>query len=194
MSPEQRKRLSKLLSLLLRHDPARAGLRLDEEGAVCLADLLAALRLQRGWEQVTEAQIQEVVAASDKQRFEIIGEKIRARYGHSVSQTVTYPEIRPPGILYHGTSPKALPSIRTHGLKPMQRQYVHLSTQIDQARQVGRRHAPDPVVLTVRGQEAWEAGVKFYQPEERIYLSTAIPPAFIDLPGGEGPHNGSDDP
>lgn len=188
MSPEQRKRLSKLLSLVLRHDPERLRLRLDEEGAVSLADLLTALRRQRGWEQVTEAQIREVVASSDKQRFEIIGDRMRARYGHSAAQTVSYPEVRPPEILYHGTSPKALPSIRTHGLRPMRRQYVHLSTQIDQARLVGRRHAPDPVILTVRARAACEAGVKFYQPEERLYLSTAIPPAFIDRPVEQGQH------
>jgi putative RNA 2'-phosphotransferase len=180
MTPEQHKRLSKFLSLVLRHEPERLGLHLDDEGAVLLADLLAAVHRKHGWEQVTEAQIREVVASSEKQRFEITGDRIRARYGHSVPQTVTYPEVQPPEILYHGTSPKVLPAIRTAGLQPMGRQYVHLSTQIDQARLVGRRHAPDPVVLSVRARAAEEAGVRFYQPEERLFLSTPIPPAFID--------------
>jgi putative RNA 2'-phosphotransferase len=61
----------------------------------------------------------------------------------------------------------------------MKRQYVHLSTEIEQAIAVGKRHAREPVVLVVRAKEAWRMGVKFYQPEARIYLSTAIPPEFV---------------
>jgi putative RNA 2'-phosphotransferase len=182
--------MSKFLSLVLRHEPDRHGLRLDQDGAVPLEDLLAAVRRQRGWEQVTAEQIRQVVARSDKQRFEIVGEKIRARYGHSVPEAVTYAEVQPPAILYHGTSPKALPAIRASGLQPMRRQYVHLSTRTDQARMVGRRHAPDPVVLVVRAQQAWEAGVKFYQPEDRLYLSASIPPEFIQFPE-EPPRDGA---
>ena len=51
MTLEQRKRLSKFLSLVLRHEPHRLALRLDDEGSVLLADLLAAIRQKRGWEQ-----------------------------------------------------------------------------------------------------------------------------------------------
>lgn len=182
LSTAQRRCLSKFISLILRHEPERFGLVLDEQGAVPMPDLLAVLRGQRGWEQVTEDQVREVVATSDKQRFEICGEKIRARYGHSVPQRVVYPEIEPPELLYHGTAPHALSAIRVHGLQPMQRQYVHLSTEVEQARAVGRRHAPHPVVLTVRAREAWRAGVRFFRPEERLYLSMTIPPDFIQFP------------
>jgi putative RNA 2'-phosphotransferase len=174
--------LSKLLSLILRHAPERFGLRLDEHGRVPIEELLAALRQQRGWERIGEAEIQEVVATSDKQRFEIEDGRIRARYGHSTPGRIAYPETEPPEILYHGTAPRSLPSIRSQGLQSMNRQYVHLSTTVDQALQVGRRHAPDPVVLIVRARTAWQAGVKFYRPEERLYLAEAIPPAFVSQP------------
>jgi putative RNA 2'-phosphotransferase len=179
VSPHDRRRLSKFLSLVLRHEPERFGLRLDEQGSVPLADLLSAMRRHREWQAVTEEQIREVVLTSDKQRFEIFGDRIRARYGHSVEQRVSYPEVEPPDLLYHGTSPRSLPSIRTEGLHPMKRQYVHLSTDPEQARAVGQRHAPEPVVLSVRARDAWQAGVQFYQPEERLYLAEAIPAAFI---------------
>jgi putative RNA 2'-phosphotransferase len=171
--------LSKLLSLILRHQPASFGLTLDEQGFVSLADLLAAVRRQRGWGGVTVEQIQDVVTTSDKQRFEIEGERIRARYGHSVPERRTYPEVEPLEILYHGTSPRSLPAIRSDGLRAMRRQYVHLSTEPEQARVVGRRHSPDPVVLIVRAREAWNAGVKFHCPEERLYLAEAVPAEFV---------------
>jgi RNA:NAD 2'-phosphotransferase (TPT1/KptA family) len=102
------RQLSKFLSLILRHQPGRFGLELDADGFVGLADVLAAVRRERGWGGVTEAEVREVVASSDKQRFEIVGERIRARYGHSVPRAVAYPEVEPPAILYHGTSPGSL--------------------------------------------------------------------------------------
>jgi putative RNA 2'-phosphotransferase len=180
LSPQRSTQLSKLLSLILRHQPAKFGLSLDEEGFVPFADLLAAVRRQRGWGAVTEAQIRDVVATSDKQRFEIQGEQIRARYGHSVAGRLEYPAVEPPEILYHGTSPRSLAAIRVEGLRSMRRQYVHLSVDVAQARAVGRRHSPEPVVLTVRAREAWQAGVKFYQPEARLFLAGAVPPTFIE--------------
>jgi putative RNA 2'-phosphotransferase len=179
VSPHDRCRLSKFLSLVLRHEPERFGLRLDDHGSVPMADLLSALHRRREWHGTTEAQIREVVTTSDQQRFEIVGDRIRARYGHSVEQRVTYPEVEPPDLLYHGTSPHSLPSIRTEGLRSMKRQYVHLSTDPEQARAVGRRHSREPVILAVRARDAWRAGVRFYQPEERLYLAEAIPAAFI---------------
>ena len=182
LAPHERVRLSKLLSLMLRHEPEKFGLHLDDAGFVELTPLLTVLRQRKEWRHYTEEHVHEVVTTSDKQRFEISGGKIRARYGHSVAQKITHPEVEPPEILYHGTAPGVLPSIRARGLQPMRRQYVHLSTEVNQAVLVGKRHSPKPVVLTVRARDAWGAGVKFYQPEARIYLSTAIPPEFITIP------------
>jgi putative RNA 2'-phosphotransferase len=194
LSEDRRKRLSKFLSLILRHEPERFGLRLDADGSVPLAELLAVVRRERGWEQVTEEQIRAVVSTSDKQRFEITGANIRARYGHSVPQRITYPEVEPPEILYHGTSPQSLPAIRAEGLNSMQRQYVHLSTSPGQAWEVGRRHSPEPVVLVVRARDAWQAGVRFFQPEERLYLSPAIPAEFIEAEKEKSRGAGEHDP
>lgn len=179
LTPQQHKELSKFLSLVLRHEPQKLALTLGEEGFVPLAELLAAMQRTHRWERVTEAQVREVVAQSDKQRFEIIGENIRARYGHSVEESITYPEVEPPEILYHGTSPGAIIAIPREGLRPMKRQYVHLSTYVAQAEMVGRRHSPKPIVLSVYAKQAYEAGVRFYQPEPRLFLSTEIPPDFL---------------
>lgn len=180
LSHQQQVQLSKLMSFILRHQPEKFGLKLDDNGFVPLSDLLAAVRRERGWEEATEEHVREVVATSDKQRFEIVGEKIRARYGHSVPQRVTYSEVEPPEVLYHGTPRRSLPNIRAKGLQPMKRQYVHLSTDVEPARIVGRRRDAKPVVLVVRARAAWQSGVKFFHPEERLYLSTAIPPEFIE--------------
>lgn len=70
-------RISKRLSYVLRHNPSSAGLTLDANGWVAVADLLEALGL-------TRAQLDEVVSRNDKQRFMIMGDRIRASQGHSV--------------------------------------------------------------------------------------------------------------
>jgi putative RNA 2'-phosphotransferase len=182
MNPRQ---LSKFLSLVLRHQPRELGLTLDPDGFVPLSQLLAAMQAKQ-W-KVTEADIREVVDTSDKQRFEIVEDnpveaRIRARYGHSVAEEITYPEVTPPEILYHGTSPESLIGIRRQGLRAMRRQYVHLSTEEEQAKSVGRRHHRTPVILVIRARAAADAGVAFYRPESRLYLARAIPPEFIELP------------
>src|SRR5579872_3646247 len=98
-------RLSKFLSLVLRHQPELLGLELDASGYVAFQELLAAMRNRSEWKDVTEEVILEVVSASDKQRFEVRDSLIRARYGHSVAEQITHPEAEPPEILYHGTAP-----------------------------------------------------------------------------------------
>ena len=182
LSPERHKQLSKFMSLVLRHEPEKIGVVLGDEGFVPLDAFITALTARGAYQWVTEAHIREVVEMSDKQRFEIANGQIRARYGHSVEETVTYPEIEPPAVLYHGTTPQAAALIRQSGLQSMQRQYVHLSSTTDQAVVVARRRTSRPVILTVRARDAWQAGVKFFNPEPRLYLATAIPPEYITAP------------
>ncbi|WP_259391463.1 RNA 2'-phosphotransferase [Paenibacillus sp. 1011MAR3C5] len=65
--------------------------------------LLASIQAQPKWGWVGNEHIELVVRQSDKQRFEIINGRIRARYGHSHDR-VNYSPAEPPAILYHGTN------------------------------------------------------------------------------------------
>lgn len=180
LNEQQEKRLSKLLALMLRHEPEQFGLTLDQNGFAPLNDVLRAVQTRKKWGATTLADIRYVVRNSDKQRYEIAEDKIRARYGHSVTEKIEHEPIEPPQILYHGTSPNALDSIKTDGLCSMKRQYVHLSIEPEQAHMVGARHHPHPIILQVRAHEAWQNGVKFYQPEARLFLADEVPPEFIE--------------
>jgi putative RNA 2'-phosphotransferase len=177
-------KLSKLMSYALRHNPGELGLTLDAEGWVKLADLVKAISARSRWRWVQEEHIREIVARSDKQRFEIKDSRIRARYGHSRAARPTYRPVEPPPILYHGTPRRNLRAIRRHGLKAMSRQYVHLSTTPEMAHQVGRRRDQNPAMLLIRAGEAHAAGVKFGTPSgdpDDIYLVEAVPPEFIEF-------------
>jgi putative RNA 2'-phosphotransferase len=112
-------------------------------------------------------------------RFEVKGSRIRARYGHSVTQPIHYDRCTPPPVLYHGTSGHRLPSIYQEGLKPMERQYVHLSLERKTAVRIGARHDEYPTVVTINARDAHVAGVEFYQADEAVYLAKFIPPEFL---------------
>ncbi len=121
------------MSFALRHDPANFKLELDEDGWVDLGALVVAIAARPKWNWVRTEHIRHVVGTSNKRRFEIKGQAIRARYGHSRAARPTYRPVEPPPVLYHGTPRCNLPAIRRHGLKAMSLQYVHLSATTEMA-------------------------------------------------------------
>lgn len=181
-SPHERgDRLSRFLALILRHRPESAGVTLDSSGFVDIDALARGLAAQPGWSSVTAETIR-ALAEQDSRRYEIAGDRIRARYGHSVPIETLGAAVVPPEWLYHGTSPDALDAIRTEGLRPEDRQFVHLSATRQDALAVGQRHSPHAVVITVLARRASEAGIAFYQASSGIYLTRAVPPQYISLP------------
>jgi putative RNA 2'-phosphotransferase len=178
-----RLQLSKTLSHALRHAPDQYGLQLDPEGWVTVEDMLAALAARRpAWRHLRETDLIEVNESVDKRRFEIVDGRVRALYGHSIKKEKSREPAAPPDVLFHGTSHAALDGIRRDGLKPMRRQYVHLSIDRDTAERVGRRKGGTTVVLPVDAKAAQHHGVSFYRGNEDIWLSDPIPARFITLP------------
>lgn len=171
--------LSKTVSHALRHEPWIYELELDEAGWVPVDALLRALHDLRRWRDVTREDVERMVATSDKRRYEIDGDRIRARYGHSVPGRIVLVAAVPPDVLFHGTSPRAWESIRVRGLVPMGRQYVHLSADVGTAVQVGRRKSDEPVILRVRAGEAGRHGVQFWRGNDMTWLADAVPPQYL---------------
>jgi len=173
-------RLSRFLSYVLRHHPEEAGLELDERGAADLDALVEALRGQRGFAEVTREQIEALVASEPaNRRFEIRENRIRARYGHSLAQPIQYEPAEPPELLFHGTTPEEAEKILGEGLKPGERQRVHLSIDMPAAREVGRRRCETPVILQIDTASARKGDVAFYRGGSAVWLSDAIPPECI---------------
>lgn len=172
--------LSKTISHALRHAPWVYELELDDEGWTPLDALLSALGERRDvWDGLTVPDIAAMIAASDKQRFEIDGGRIRAMYGHSLDGKLHRTAAAPPEILLHGTSPKAAGLILQSGLKPMGRQYVHLSADRETAVLVGRRKSHDPVILEILSAAAAAAGHAFYLGNQNVWLADTVAPEFI---------------
>lgn len=174
-------RISKFLSLVLRHRPKRINIQLDEQGWVSVDELLTAMR-KHAFPLSLEI-LREVVASNDKQRFAFSedGTLIRASQGHSVKIDLAYQPLQPPEILFHGTARKFLPSIRQHGLIKKSRHHVHLSPDRETARRVGSRHGT-PVILEVQAGEMHRAGIAFFQSENGVWLVAAVAVAYLDIP------------
>lgn len=166
--------LSKFMTKLLRHTPEAFGLRLDPEDGSCdLEDLLRVLRSEPRWKAVTLAEVEQVVRHCEKQRFELADGRIRAWYGHS-RMKVSYPEQAPPQVLYHGTNEQAAPIILLEGLRPMGRQYVHLSEGLHFAALAGKRRGR-LVLLRIDTEQARWQGVKFYYAGNEVWLADGVP-------------------
>ena len=171
--------LSKEISYALRHAPWEYELEMDENGGVPLEQLLSSLHLISKWENITEKDLIEMIEKSEKKRHEIYDGKIRAFYGHSIAKQIVKEEKIPPEFLYHGTARRFLNSIAESGLLPKNRQYVHLSQDIETAVKVGKRHDNKPCILIIDSLKAWNDGIKFYYGNEKIWLSDIIPYKYI---------------
>ncbi|AFK21703.1 RNA 2'-phosphotransferase [Pyrococcus sp. ST04] len=174
---KDRVRVSKLMAYILRHGPWDFGLNPDEEGFVEIKDLVNALRTHYPW--VTEDFVREIVQKDEKGRYEIRGSKIRARYGHSYPVLLNHEEDRESKVLYHGTLRRNLKSILREGLKPMKRQFVHLSTTYDDAYLTGRRHGSDVVVLLIDAECLRRKGYQVYKAGRRVRIVRHVPPECI---------------
>ena len=174
-------RTSKFLSLILRHDPERVGLKLGEAGWVGVDELLQAVNANGV--TLTLEQLQHIVATSDKKRYAFSedGQRIRASQGHSVEVDLQYPPQTPPEILYHGTATRFLEGIRKDGLQRMARHDVHLSAETKVTLQVGGRHGK-PVLLTIRAGDMHRAGFVFRRSANGVWLVDHVPPQFIEFP------------
>ncbi len=172
--------LSRTVSRVLRHEPWLYELEPDEEGWVPVDALLEALRTKGPrWQTVEWADLVRVIEQSSKRRHEISRDRIRALYGHSIPGRIVRAEAVPPERLFHGTSPAAWTLISLEGLRPMGRQYVHLSGDEVTARQVGKRKSSTPVVLVVDAEEAHQAGIRFWRGNDVVWLAEQIPPRFL---------------
>ena len=179
MNEQEKKTISKFMSLVLRHNPAKAGLTLDGNGWADVDKLLAGLNRSRR-SPVTLDDLKEVVATNDKQRFSFNADytKIRANQGHSVKVDVELREAEPPDILYHGTAEKFMESIKAEGLKAKTRLYVHLSADEETAVKVGRRHGV-PRVLLIDAGKMYADGFKFYLSENGVWLTESVPAEYV---------------
>jgi putative RNA 2'-phosphotransferase len=174
-------RLSKFLSLVLRHKPDAIGLSLDDNGWANIDELIA--KANAAGTAFDGPALLHVVETSDKKRFSVSpdGLRIRAAQGHSVSVELGLVPREPPPVLYHGTATRFVEAILSQGLKPQSRQHVHLSLDEATALRVGERHGK-PYIFRVDALAMHARGFKFYLSENGVWLTDHVPAEFLVRP------------
>lgn len=178
MEPARLVRLSKYLSKHLRHAPERIGLTLAPGGWVEVSTLLVACA--KGGVAMTRAELEEVVAQNDKQRFSFdpSGQRLRANQGHTTEVDLQLAIAEPPAVLFHGTGARSVDAILSAGLLRMARHHVHLSADSETARRVGARHGR-PVVLVVDAARMRADGHTFSRSDNGVWLVDHVPPGYL---------------
>ncbi|CAB49081.1 RNA 2'-phosphotransferase [Pyrococcus abyssi] len=166
-------KVSKLMAYILRHDPWSFNLQPDEEGFVDLEEFVNAIRRVYPW--VTKEFILDIVERDEKERYEVKEGKIRARYGHSYPVILDHKEDKESKTLYHGTIRENLEGIMREGIKPMKRQFVHLSLNYEDAYNTGRRHGSNVVVLMIDADCLRKKGFKILKAGKKVRIVKYVP-------------------
>lgn len=172
--------ISKYMAMLLRHKPEKGNLKLDKEGYTDVESLLKAL-------DIDFDTLEQIVVNDSKQRYSFNKDKtrIRANQGHSVSNVhIHFKEYTPTKPLYHGTALKYKDGINKKGLISMNRQYVHLSQDIETAKSVGMRHAKNIgnlIIFEIDCKNMIKDGYKFFISDNNVVLTERVPKKYLKL-------------
>ena len=171
-------KLSKYMSLILRHKPDVIGITLDRHGWADVNELIAGISKKNTFNMEI---LEEIVRTDSKQRYSFNGDKtkIRANQGHSIPVNVELEKKEPPEFLYHGTGEKYVESIDKIGLVPKSRLYVHLSRDIDIAQTVGKRHG-NPVIYKVHSKKMYDNGYEFFLSVNGVWLTKRVPVEYLE--------------
>lgn len=175
------RQISKLMSLVLRHNPQKLNITLDKNGWTDVAILVAKIKMKH--HGFTLQELEYVVINNDKKRFAFNTDKtkIRANQGHSITTIdLELQSAVPPQFLYHGTVDKFMLPIKEMGLQKQSRQHVHLSRDRETAIKVGSRRGK-PIILSVRAGDMHNTGYVFYLSENGVWLTDHVPPEFIEF-------------
>lgn len=163
--------ISKTLSYLLRHGAVKENLPIDSKGYVAVDDLLRHRKLKSY--RTTVDDIRRVVETNNKRRFNLehIDNRlyICANQGHSIEITednlMLLKDTEIPLDLFHGTYNKNLELINKQGLKVMNRNHIHLTTNMDYIRKSCN------VLIYLDIERCLHDGIKFYKSLNDVYLT-----------------------
>jgi putative RNA 2'-phosphotransferase len=178
MNEKDQVKKGKFLSLVLRHNPDKIKIKLDEEGWTDVTVLLQ--QMKKFNREISFEELDYLVENNPKKRYSFNKDKskIRANQGHSVQVDLGLKSVSPPDVLFHGTADRFLESIREKGLVKMNRHHVHLSADEETASKVGKRHGR-LVMLKVDSKRMADEGFDFYLSENGVWLTDHVPSQFL---------------
>lgn len=174
---EKVEKLSRLMIGILRHFPEKFDLKMDENGWVDFEAFLKAVKRRFKW--ANRWIVKAIIYSDAKKRYELKGDKIRARYGHSIEVELKDMPEATEDVLYYGTSEEEAQRITEVGIKPVKQTFVHLSTTLEKSIEVAVLRTENPIVFEIDAKKARENGIRIIKANETIALAKEIPPQYI---------------
>lgn len=177
MNTKKLNNISRSMSFYLRHKPEELKITLNKNGFTDVNILIEKL-------EITTEELDWIVENNSKKRFEFNNDKtlIRASQGHSNNIDVNiedYKKVTNIDILYHGTSKDLEQKLRTEGISKMNRTHVHLSGNLETAKNVGNRKSKDVVILIINAKQMIEDNIDIFISNNGVYLTEFVEPKYI---------------
>jgi putative RNA 2'-phosphotransferase len=170
-------KISKFMSLVLRHEPQALGVTLDQNG---WTDFGVFAEKMKGKFGTSEADLRRLISTNPKQRFILENGRVRANQGHSLDVDLALEATMPPDVLFHGTTLSAWVSIKTQGLLKQDRQHVHLSKDVETAEIVAKRRKGPWIILAVDAK-TMHTTQQFFLSANAVWLVDNVPPEHIKI-------------
>jgi putative RNA 2'-phosphotransferase len=170
-------KISKFMSLVLRHEPQALGVTLDQNG---WTDFGVFAEKMNSKFDVSEAELKRLIATNPKQRFILENGRVRANQGHSLNVDLALEATTPPDVLFHGTTQSAWASIKTQGLLKQDRQHVHLSKDVETAEIVAKRRKGPWIILAVDAK-TMHTTQQFFLSANAVWLVESVPQEHIRI-------------
>ena len=174
-------RIGRMMALILRHQPERFGLTMDGRGWVDLDGFVQAIcdARQNYARWLRKQHIVALVETDEKGRYQIDGGMVRATYAHSVNVNLDdLPEAQV-DQLYFPVSEEEMDLVLEAGLRPSDRNKIHLSATPEKAYSAGRVHIADPLLLEIDVKKASDSGNFIFRAGKSVYITDAVEPEHL---------------
>ena len=174
-------RVGRMMAGILRHFPERFGLTMDGRGWVDLDAFVDSIQRSRPnmarW--LRREHIVALVETDEKGRYQIDGGMLRATYAHSIP--VNLDDLPEANVdkLYFPVVEEELDLVLENGLRPSDRNMIHLSATPDKAYSAGRVHIADPILLVVDVKAASDAGSFIFRAGKSVYVTESVDAKFL---------------
>lgn len=178
MSDYEVEKLGRTLAAILRH--GKFDLEMSPQGFVDMRDIVDSVRAATPRMKWLGSNHIEALALTDpKGRYQTVGHKVRATYGHTVKLDLRLPADDVPDFLYYPISPEVEEIIMETGIMPVDRAMVHLSGTYRDAMKAGSVRMDEIVVMAVDTKKCADAGFAVGKAAKSVYLCDRVPPECL---------------
>ncbi len=182
MNENELERLARIIAGILRHFPAKFGVRIDNEGWVTVNDLVHGIQRRRHqFHWLRPHHIMALAETDPKGRYQVENGKIRATYGHTIEVNLDLPTKHIPKRLFYPTTEEEVDLLFEGEIRPTDRAFVHLSETYEQAMEAGGQRTNDPIIIEIDAEGAIADGIEIMKAGKRVYVARRVPSQFMSL-------------